>query len=177
MNAAAAAPLSLLVAGLLLQAGPSLAQAPPATPGAAPEAGPSVNLPDLIVTKVEVPCFGPSEKSPQGRLVVQVKNVGRAPSRDCAISVFLWPGPGIDRTFELAPLVPNQAGEGHSDIVPFTKLWGQWLFVVVDSKGQNAESSELNNVFGFRLPQEMPVCTPGQVAAGWTILVRNPATE
>jgi hypothetical protein len=178
MNAAAAAPLSLLVAFLLLDAGPALAQVPAESPRpATPEPAPSASLPDLVVTRVEVPCFGPSEKAPQGRLVVQVKNVGKAPSRDSAISLFLWPAAGIDRTFELGPLVAGQTGEGRSDVLAFAKLWGQWLVVVVDSKGQNAEASELNNVFGLQLPAEMPVCTPGQVSAGWAIIFRNPAAE
>jgi len=49
--------------------------------------------------------------------------------------------------------------------------------VVVDANGRNEEASERNNVFGLRLPAEMPVCSPDQVAAGWAIVVRNPGAE
>jgi hypothetical protein len=179
---AAATASSLLTAALLLAADPSLAQGPPApplppAPPPAPEVAPSQARPDLIVTKVEIPCFGPSEREPRGRIVVQVRNAGKAPSRDCTLSAFLWPAPGTERTFELGPIVPSQLGEAQTDPIAFAKLWGQWLVVVVDGNGRNAESSELNNVFGFRLPTEMPVCTPDQVAAGWAIVVRNPAAE
>lgn len=174
---------SLLLAALLLVPGASLAQGspapppPPAPPSLAPEAVPPTGRPDLLVTKVEIPCFGPSERDPRGRIVVQVRNAGKAPSRDCTLSAFLWPAPGTERTFELGPIVPGQIGEAQTDPIAFAKLWGQWLVVIADASGRNAESSELNNVFGFRLPTEMPVCTPDQVAAGWAIIVRNPGAE
>jgi hypothetical protein len=174
----AAAASSLLIAALFLAPGPSLAQGSPAAPRPPePAAAPPAPRPDLLVTKVEIPCFGPSEKDPRGRIAVQVRNAGKAPARECTLSVFLWPAPGTERTFELAPLVPGQLGEAQTDPIAFAKLWGQWLVVVVDGNGRNEEASERNNVFGFRLPAEMPVCSPDQVAAGWAIVVRNPGAE